>query len=100
MIELEGRSADRVINLLGGLLGVSAVHTTNGKWDLVVELCAENLIDFDAVLYRIRLMPGIVYSETNLLLSTPRSIRAIIAQPKTVIIFRQRLWHIHLKLMK
>ena len=79
MIELEGRSADRVVNMLGGFLGVSAVHNTNGKWDLVVELCAENLIDLDAVLHRIRLIPGIVSSETNLLLSTPRSISAITA---------------------
>lgn len=77
LIELEGRTADKVVDTLGGFLEVSAVHTTNGKWDLVVELGADNLTALDAVLRRIRLIPGIVSSETNLLLATPRSTRAI-----------------------
>ena len=55
---------------------VSAIHTTNGKWDLVVELGATSLSDLDAILRRIRLIPGVIASETNLLLATPRSTRA------------------------
>ncbi|TIO59304.1 MAG: AsnC family transcriptional regulator, partial [Mesorhizobium sp.] len=34
------------------------------------------LTDFDAVLRRIRLIPGITGSETSLLLATPRTTRA------------------------
>lgn len=75
-IEIEGRAADRVIDTLGGFPEVSAIHTTNGHWDLIVELATESLAAFDAVLRRIRLLPGIGASETNLLLATPRSTRA------------------------
>jgi len=76
LIEVEGRAADRVVDALGGFPEVSAIHTTNGKWDLVVELGAANLSDFDGILRRIRLIPGVTASETNLLLATPRSTRA------------------------
>jgi DNA-binding Lrp family transcriptional regulator len=76
LIEVEGRAADRVVEALGGVAEVTAVHTTNGKWDLVVELGAQSLTDLDAVLRRIRLIPGVTASETNLLLATPRSTRA------------------------
>lgn len=76
MIEIEGHVADRVVKALGGFSEVSAIHTTNGRFDLVVELGAATLTDLDAVLRRIRLVPGIKASETNLLLATPRSTRA------------------------
>ncbi|PVE24358.1 AsnC family transcriptional regulator [Microvirga sp. KLBC 81] len=76
LIEVEGRAADRVVDALGGYPEVSAIHTTNGKWDLIVELGAANLSDFDGILRRIRLIPGVIASETNLLLATPRSTRA------------------------
>jgi DNA-binding Lrp family transcriptional regulator len=76
MIEIEGHAADRTIRVLGGFAEVSTIHTTNGRWDLVVELATPTLTDFDAVLRRIRLIPGITGSETNLLLATPRSTKA------------------------
>ncbi|MDF2116220.1 Lrp/AsnC family transcriptional regulator [Roseiarcaceae bacterium H3SJ34-1] len=75
-VEVEGHAADRVIRALGGFPEVSAIHTTNGRWDLVVELAAGTLTDFDATLRRIRLIPGITNSETSLLLATPRSTAA------------------------
>jgi DNA-binding Lrp family transcriptional regulator len=73
LIEVEGRAADRVIDALAGFPEITAVHTTNGRWDLVVELGAQNLADLDAVLRRIRMIAGVTNSETNLLLATPRS---------------------------
>ncbi|MGV0819823.1 Lrp/AsnC family transcriptional regulator [Martelella sp. AMO21009] len=76
MIEIEGHVTDRVISMLGGFPEVTQIHTTNGRWDLLVELQALNLTDFDAVLRKIRLVPGITNSETSLLLSTPRTTRA------------------------
>jgi DNA-binding Lrp family transcriptional regulator len=75
-IEIEGHAADRVIRALGGFPEVSTVHTTNGRWDLVVELSTATLTEFDVVLRRIRLIPGITGSETSLLLATPRTTRA------------------------
>jgi DNA-binding Lrp family transcriptional regulator len=76
LIEVEGRAADRVIDSLGGYPDVTAIHTTNGKWDLVAEIATTDLSALDATLRRIRLIPGITSSETNLLLATPRSSRA------------------------
>jgi DNA-binding Lrp family transcriptional regulator len=77
MIEIEGRSTDQVIQSLSGLPEISAIHTTNGRWDLVAEIGASDLIAFDAVLRRIRLLPAIRVSETNLLLATSRSTKAV-----------------------
>lgn len=76
MIEIEGHVTDRVVKSLGGFAEVSQIHTTNGRWDLIVELGAATLTDFDSILRRVRLVPGITASETNLLLATPRSTRA------------------------
>lgn len=76
LIEIEGHAADRVVRTLGGFPEVSTVHTTNGRWDLVVELGTASLTDLDAVLRRIRLIAGITGSETSLLLATPRTTRA------------------------
>lgn len=76
MIEVEGRMADRVIQTLGGFPEISEIHTTNGRFDLIVEVGAASLTEFDAVLRLIRLVAGITASETSLLLATPRSTRA------------------------
>lgn len=76
MVEVEGRALDRVIDALVGFAEIGAIHTTNGRWDLVVEFSAQSLTDLDAVLRRLRLVPGITASETTLLLATPRSTRA------------------------
>jgi DNA-binding Lrp family transcriptional regulator len=77
MIEIEGRSTDQVIQALSGFPEIVAIHTTNGRWDLVAELAAQDLAAFDGVLRRIRLLPAIRVSETSLLLSTSRSRRPV-----------------------
>jgi DNA-binding Lrp family transcriptional regulator len=76
MIEVEGQAADAVVRALNGFTEVTSVHTTNGKWDLVVEFGTVDLVAFDTVLRRIRLIPGITGSETSLLLATLRSTKA------------------------
>lgn len=76
LLEIKGQAADKVVRALGGFPQVSAVHTTNGRWDLIVELGTETLADLDAVLRKLRLIPGISGSETSLLLATPISTRA------------------------
>lgn len=76
LLEIKGQAADKVVSALGGYPQISAVHTTNGRWDLIVELGTETLADLDAVLRKLRLIPGISGSETNLLLATPLSTRA------------------------
>lgn len=76
MIEIEGHVTERVIRTLTGFPEISEIHTTNGRWDLLVELSASSLSDFDRVLRKIRLVSGITGSETSILLSTPRSTKA------------------------
>ena len=75
LIAIEGHRTDRVIRTLSGLSEVASIHTTNGRWDLVVEVGADTLEQFDAVLNRIRLIQGVTNSETNILLTTPRATR-------------------------
>ena len=70
MVEIEGERSEPVLNALKRLPEVTAVHTTNGRWDLVVELATDGLDTFDKALRRIREMKGIASSETSLLLST------------------------------
>lgn len=70
MIEVEGERTDRIIKELRGYPEIYSVHTTNGRWDLVVELRTENLESFDSALRRIRQIKGIAASETSLLLSS------------------------------
>ena len=52
---------------------VLAVHSTNGKWDLIVELATQTLLELDDVIHRIRNIEGVITSETNLLLSTRKA---------------------------
>ena len=73
MIGIEGRGAERIIRHLSGMTEVRAVHSTNGRWDVIVEIGADTLEAFDAVLTRIRRLDGIVGSETNLLLKTRKA---------------------------
>jgi DNA-binding Lrp family transcriptional regulator len=70
MVAVDGGHANAVIKALRGIPEVQALHTTNGRWDVVVELGVDSLEDFDQALQRIRLVKGISNSETSLLLST------------------------------
>lgn len=73
MLGIEGRGTEKVMRALAGMVEVQAVHSTNGTWDLIVEIGTTTLDALDAVLFRIRRMDGVTRSETNLLLSTRRA---------------------------
>lgn len=70
MLAVEGRGTERLIHRLAGWPEVAAVHTTHGKWDLVVEIATDSLEALDRVLTAVRRLDGVRSSETNLLLST------------------------------
>jgi DNA-binding Lrp family transcriptional regulator len=70
MVAVDGEHANAVIKALRGIPEVQALHTTNGRWDIVVELGVDSLEAFDQALQRVRLVKGISNSETSLLLST------------------------------
>ncbi len=69
-IEVAGHHGEDVRRALRGHPNVVALHTTNGRWDLIAELRADNLEAFDRVLNDIRAVSGIANSETSILLST------------------------------
>ncbi|TWI82846.1 AsnC-like helix-turn-helix protein [Roseibium hamelinense] len=70
LIEIAGRNTEPVTRKLSAMTEVRAIHTTNGRWDLILEIATQDLEAFDEVLNRIRLIDGISGSETNLLLTT------------------------------
>lgn len=70
MIEVAGKSTSQVILRLRRIPELEKIHTTNGGWDLVAEICASNLQEFDRVLRDVREIEGVLNSETSILLST------------------------------
>ena len=71
-IAVEGNQTRTVIAGLLGEPGVATLHDTNGRWDLLAELRADNLQDLAKVLERIRLLKGISNTETSIHLETYR----------------------------
>lgn len=71
-IAIEGERSGAVTEGLKGVPEVEALHTTNGRWDLVAELNAESLAAFSRALDHIRQIKGIATTETSILLATAR----------------------------
>ena len=71
-IAIEGERSSAVMAALKGFPEIEAVHTTNGRWDLMAELNAESLAAFSAALDGIRQIKGIATTETSILLATMR----------------------------
>jgi DNA-binding Lrp family transcriptional regulator len=73
MIGIEGRGTEKILRQLAGFSAVRAVHSTNGRWDVIAEIGTDSLESFDDVLARIRRLEGVATSETSLLLSTKKA---------------------------
>lgn len=73
MVGIEGRGTDRIRARLAGMPEIIAVHSTNGRWDLIAEIGTRTLEEFDEVLGRIRKFEGVTSSETSLMLATQRA---------------------------
>jgi DNA-binding Lrp family transcriptional regulator len=71
-IEIRGRATANVLHALRGFPEVRALHTTNGRWDVVAEIDAENLEALDQALNRTRMLDGVASTETSILLSTQK----------------------------
>ena len=69
-IAIEGERSAAVVKALRGFPEVAAVHTTNGRWDLVADLDTDGLAAFSRTLDAIRMIDGIASTETSLLLAT------------------------------
>ncbi len=69
-IRLVGQSTTAVVDQLCEMPEVRTVHTTNGAWDLLVEIAVESLPDLDHVLGAIRSIHAVESSETSILLTS------------------------------
>jgi DNA-binding Lrp family transcriptional regulator len=71
-IEVDGPRSEAVLKALRAIPAVTAVHSTNGRWDFVAELETVNLEAFSQALDAIRAIQGIATTETSLLLKSHR----------------------------
>jgi len=69
MIEVAGKSTSQVIRRLRGIPELQKIHTTNGSWDLVTEILATSLGEFDRVLRDVRETSGVLNSLATFLKS-------------------------------
>ncbi len=69
---VEGNQTRAVVASLLGEPGVTTLHDTNGRWDLLAELEARSMVELSEILERVRLIKGIRSTETNIHLATFR----------------------------
>lgn len=69
--QVEVRAADTraVVNALKRIPAVTRIHSTNGRWDLVLDVNAPDLAALDRALHDVRAIRGVSLSETSILLS-------------------------------
>ena len=71
-VAVEGTQTRGVIAGLLSEPGVTALHDTNGRWDLLAEIEATSTTELSKILERIRLIQGIRSTETNIHLTSYR----------------------------
>lgn len=71
-IAVEGKKAPTVIRALRGFPTICALHSTNGRWDLIAEIRTESLESFNRLLGEVRLIEGVSATETSLLLDSQK----------------------------
>lgn len=69
-LEVDGQREQDVVRALRGNAHVVMLHTTSGRWDLMAELRVDRLEAVDGVLNLIRTTPGVLNTETNILLAS------------------------------
>ena len=69
-IAVEGDKTPQVVRALLGEPAVTALHDTNGRWDLLAELRAASITKLSEILERVRTIKGIETTETSIHLQT------------------------------
>ncbi|MGD9861753.1 MAG: Lrp/AsnC family transcriptional regulator [Pseudodonghicola sp.] len=70
LVSIEPRSGPAVLARLRGLSGVEVVHSTSGRFDLLIQIAAETTAELDETLDRIGEAKGVRSSESLIHLST------------------------------
>ena len=69
-ISVEAKSEPAVIKRLRGYPEVIAIHHTTGHWDVIADIRAQTLPSLNSIMGEIRLIKGILQTETNVLLDS------------------------------
>lgn len=70
LINAEANKEEAAIARMTEMPELTRLHTTNGKWDLAAEIQTQTLEEFDRAISNLRQIPGIIETETSLLLSS------------------------------
>lgn len=70
MVSIEPNGGHDVVRAIRGFPEVEFLHSTIGVWDLVVQLRAASLSEFDLALERIRGVSGVRDTQTSLLFNS------------------------------
>ncbi|HEX7353098.1 Lrp/AsnC family transcriptional regulator [Brachybacterium sp.] len=73
LVATENRRSHEIVHELRGYPELEQLHSTTGNWDLVLQIRTKNLSEFDLVLERVRAIPGVSSTQTNLLFSSLRT---------------------------
>lgn len=73
MLEIEGKPSTKLIQKLNQLPEVLGIHSTNGRWDFIIEIGTDSLEIFDQTIKAIRLIDSVSLSETSIKLTTHKS---------------------------
>ena len=74
LVATENSRSPEIVRELRGYPELEQFHSTTGTWDLVLQIRARNLAEFDLVLERVRAIPGVRTTQTNLLFSSLRTV--------------------------
>ena len=69
-ISVEAKNESAVIKRLRGYPEVIAIHHSTGHWDVIADIRAQTLPSLNSIMGEIRLIEGILRTETNLLLDS------------------------------
>ncbi|MDV7340674.1 Lrp/AsnC family transcriptional regulator [Terasakiella sp. A23] len=68
LVELGEHHYAKTMSTIKKIPGFKAVHTTNGRWDLVAELEVSSMAEMNLLVSKVRGMDGVRKSETSILL--------------------------------
>ena len=73
LIHEQTKNVKTVVQALRQIPEARAIHTTDGRWDVMVEIVADDLAALDAALSQVRRIEGVVSTETLILLTGYKS---------------------------
>lgn len=68
-VEIRAGDSRAVVAAMKQIPAAVAVHSTNGRWDLIIEIATTDLANLDRIISHIREIPGVTHSETSILLN-------------------------------